>query len=107
MKSALNEPSETGERSAAAAGIGSWGRDWALLGGLMLAYATLFLAYYPPTLGIEDEVGYLNQALVWSRGAMTAGGAKYHGLMGFIPVAGQEVAIRQPGRSLAILPFLL
>jgi len=53
----------------------SWRRDWAALAALMLAYAGLFAAYYPPLPGIEDEVGFVNQPLVWSRGAISAEGA--------------------------------
>jgi hypothetical protein len=83
------------------------GREWALLAGLMVAYALIFAAFYPPTIGIEDEVGYLNQALVWSRGSITAEGAGFADLQGFIRISGREVAIRQPGRSLVALPFVL
>ncbi len=82
-------------------------RGWGILIALMAGYAALFFAYYPPICGIEDEAGYLNQALVWSRGAITAEGAGYEAdLAGFWPVAGRHVAVRQPGRSLAALPFL-
>src|SRR3954452_1485950 len=83
-------------------------RDWAALAALMLAYAGLFAAYYPPLPGIEDEVGFVNQALVWSRGAISAEGAGLPpGLTDFTPVAGRHVAARHPGRSLAALPFLM
>src|SRR5947207_1081066 len=84
-----------------------WRRDWAALAALMLAYAGLFVAYYPPLPGIEDEVGFVNQALVWSRGAISAEGAGLPGLADFTPVAGRHVAARHPGRSLAALPFLM
>lgn len=82
------------------------GREWAALLVLMLAYAALFLVYYPPLSGIEDEVGFVNQALVWSRGAVTSEGAGLPGLADFVPVAGRHVALRNPGRSLLALPFL-
>ncbi|HEY2156835.1 MAG TPA: hypothetical protein VGH33_14485, partial [Isosphaeraceae bacterium] len=52
-------------------------RGWAILGALMVAYAALFAAFYPPIPGIEDEIGYLNQAWVWSRGSTSAEGAGY------------------------------
>ena len=37
-------------------------RGWGALVALMAGYAALFFAYYPPLAGIEDEIGYLNQA---------------------------------------------
>src|SRR5512142_1897442 len=85
------------------------GREWAALLALMMGYAALFLAYYPPLSGVEDEVGFVNQALVWSRGAVTAEGAGWPGLMEFEPVrpGGRQVGTRHPGRSLVALPFLL
>jgi hypothetical protein len=74
-------------------------REWAALAALMLAYAALFVAYYPPLPGIEDEIGFVNQALVWSRGAISAEGAGLSDLADFVPVAGRHVAARHPGRS--------
>jgi hypothetical protein len=82
-------------------------RGWMFLIALMAGFAAVFVATYPPIAGIEDEIGYLNQALVWSRGAITAEGAGYDQLGGFWPVDGRNVAIRQPGRSLVALPFLM
>jgi hypothetical protein len=87
------------------AGPTSFRRDWAALAALMLGYTLLFAVFYPPTFGIEDEAGYLNQALVWSRGSFTAEGAGFDDLSGFFPVGGQHIAVRQPGRSLTVLPF--
>jgi hypothetical protein len=73
----------------------------------MLGYAALFVAYYPPIAGVEDEVGFLNQALVWSRGAVTAEGAGWpDGLGDFMEHHGRHVPTRHPGRSLVALPFL-
>lgn len=83
---------------------GRW--DRAILLALMAAYAALFMAFYPPSIGIEDEVGYVNQALVWTRGSVTAEGAGFADLDGFIRVGGRHVPVRQAGRSLAVLPFL-
>src|SRR5258708_2087628 len=85
----------------------SWRRHWTALAALMLAYAGLFAIYYPPLPGIEDEVGFVNQALVWSRGAISAEGAGLPGLADFTPVDGRHVAARHPGRSLVALPFLM
>lgn len=91
---------EAGEASGA-----RWG--WAILGALMVAYAALFAAFYPTMPGIEDEVGYLNQAWVWSRGSTSAEGAGYPDLPYFFEVGGRHVSGRNPGRSLAALPFLM
>jgi len=81
-------------------------RGTAALAALMLAYAALFVAYYPPLAGIEDEVGYVNQALVWSRGALSAEGAGLPGLADFAQFGDRHYALRHPGRSLLALPFL-
>src|SRR5262249_42732158 len=74
---------------------------------LMLVYAGAFLAYYPPLSGIEDEVGFVNQAWVWSRGAVSAEGAGRPGLVDFLRVGDRPLAARHPGRSLVALPFLM
>ncbi|MFO0907009.1 MAG: hypothetical protein U0794_01365 [Isosphaeraceae bacterium] len=92
---------------ASTAAVSPIRRDWALLGGLILAYAAVFVAFAPPTVGIEDEVGYLNQAIVWTKGAFTADAAGYHDLFGFVRVGAHDVPARQPGRSLWMFPFLL
>ena len=82
-------------------------RDRAALVALMLGYAAIFLTYYPPLAGIEDEVGFINQSLVWSRGAVSAEGAGYTDLDDFGLFKGRHLAMRHPGRSLVALPFLL
>lgn len=83
-------------------------REWYILIALMLAYTVLFFVYYPPVSGIEDETGFLNQALVWSRGAVSSEGAGFSdGLADFIKVGGRHVPARHPGRSLLALPFLM
>lgn len=83
--------------------------EWSMLTLLMIGHAVTFFAFYPPIQGIEDEVGFINQALVWSAGAISAEGAGYHGdeLGDFQPVDGRTVAARHPGRSLVALPFLM
>jgi hypothetical protein len=73
----------------------------------MVGYGAIFLVYYPPLAGIEDEVGFINQALVWSRGAVSAEGAGYTDLWDFWLIDGWHLAARHPGRSLVALPFLL
>src|SRR5215467_11711246 len=82
-------------------------RDWVALVALMFGYAALFLKYYPPLAGIEDEVGFINQALVWSRGAVSAEGAELPDLADFVLAGDRHVSMRQPGRSLLALPFLM
>ena len=83
-------------------------KAWAVLGALMLGFAGLFAAYYPPISGIEDETGFLNQAIVWSRGAVSSEGAGFPcGLHDFIELKGRHVPARHPGRSLLALPLLV
>ncbi len=73
----------------------------------MAGYAALFVAYYPSLPGIEDEAGYLNQALVWSRGATSAEGAGYPGLQYFFKVNGRSVSGATPAVPWSALPFLM
>lgn len=79
---------------------------WTALGILMLGYTALFLVYYPPLSGIEDEVGFINQTVVWSRGAISSEGAGLDDLGDFLLIKGRHVAVRHPGRSLIALPFV-
>ena len=44
--------------------------EWWALASLLAGYALIFLAFYPPIAGVEDEIGFLNQARVWSLGAV-------------------------------------
>lgn len=94
---------ETGRRSAALAGNRP---HWLLLLGCMAVYLSLFAVYYPPLSAIEDEIGFVNQAIVWSKGAISAEAAGYRALPDFIEIKGRTVAWRNPGRSLIILPFV-
>lgn len=80
--------------------------DPALLAAAMAAYLLCFALWLPPTHGVEDEAGFLNQALVWSKGAVSAEGAGFETLPDFIPVKGRHVAWRNPGRSLFAMPFV-
>src|SRR5690242_5347795 len=102
MIKARGSPAEFGETCSE-----SPRSDRAALLFWMLGYAVLFLVYYPPIAGIEDEAGFVNQALVWSRGAISSEGAGLHELFDFTLVNGRHVAQRHPGRSLLALPFLL
>lgn len=71
-------------------------------------YCLLFLVYYPPVCGIEDEQGFVNQAIFWSRGALSAEGAGLSTHLGdLLPIGGRHLPIRHPGRSLAALPFYM
>ena len=79
---------------------------WALLAASIAAYLILFAVYYPPTHGIEDEVGFLNQALALSRGAITPQGAGFEALADFREFNGRFVGIRNPGRPLITAPFV-
>jgi hypothetical protein len=87
-------------------GCSTRGREWAALAALMAAFAVVFLAFYPTLPGIEDEVGFINQSLVWSRGSLSAEGAGFSELWDFIEVHGRHVPARHPGRSLIALPFV-
>jgi hypothetical protein len=80
--------------------------DWAILVGLLLAYAYLFYVYYPPLAGIEDEVGFINQGIVFSKGSVSAEGAGYQGLDDFVLAKGRHVSRRNPGRSLLVAASL-
>ena len=64
---------------------------------------------YPPTHSIEDEVGFINQALIWQHGSLTAEGAGIisSGPVNDLPtINNKHVSWRNPGRSLIILPFV-
>jgi hypothetical protein len=92
---------------------------WLALIGLCVVYAGIYAWFYPPISGIEDEIGFVNQALVWSRGAISSEGAGFaevtdFGLPGarphlvdFVAVGDRHYPGRHPGRSLLLLPFLL
>jgi hypothetical protein len=74
----------------------------------LLGYVCLFLFYYPPMCGIEDEQGFVNQAIFWSRGALSAEGAGLSSHLGdLMEIGGRHLPIRHPGRSLIALPFYL
>lgn len=81
-------------------------RHWLYLAANALAYLLFFLAYYPPTHGVEDEVGFINQTLALSRGAVTPEGAGFDGLQDFRSYNGRMVGIRNPGRPLLSAPFV-
>ena len=80
---------------------------WLLLVVCLGVYVFLFALYYPPLSAIEDEVGFVNQAIVWSKGAVSAESAGYPTMGDFVGVNGRSVGWRNPGRSLIILPFIV
>src|SRR5258708_37182647 len=82
------------------------GQQWCVLFLSLAFYLALFVIYYPPLCGIEDEVGFVNQAVVWSKGAVSAEAAGYQSMPDFVPAKGRTVPWRNPGRSLIVLPFL-
>lgn len=74
----------------------------------ILAYCLLFFAFYPPIAGIDDEQGFVNQAIFWSRGAFSAEGAGLPTTLGdLVVVNDRHMPARHPGRSLVALPFYL
>ena len=78
------------------------------IGLSMLGYCLLFLWFYPPLCGIEDEQGFVNQAIFWSRGAISAEGAGLSTHLGdLMQIGGRHLPIRHPGRSFTVLPFYL
>lgn len=80
--------------------------SWLVLSLLLLGYLVLFAFYYPPTHGIEDEVGFINQGLIWSRGSLSAEAAGFDELDDTILVNGRHVGYRNPGKSLIVAPFV-
>ncbi len=83
------------------------GQQWCVLFLSLAFYLTLFVVYYPPLCGIEDEVGFVNQAVVWSKGAVSAEAAGFQSMTDFVPAQGRTVPWRNPGRSLIVLPFVV
>lgn len=77
-----------------------------VLGVATALYVAIWVAYYPPFSAIEDEVGFVNQALAWSRGSSSSEGAGLGVLADFAKVGDRHVGVRHPGRSLLALPFV-
>ena len=84
----------------------NWRRDWKLLAIAMMGYAALYLIFFPPLPGIIDEIGYINQATFWSRGAISAEGAGISSVGDLAFARGRHVSYRHPGMSVLLLPFV-
>src|SRR5260370_33934758 len=82
------------------------GQQWCVLFLSLAFYLTLFVVYYPPLCGIEDEVGFVNQAVVWSKGAVSAEAAGFQLMTDFGPAQGRTGPLRHPVRSWSVLPVL-
>lgn len=81
-------------------------RGWTLLAVSILLYLVGFGVWYPPTHAIEDEVGFLNTALIWSKGALTSEDAGLGELNETQLGPRGRVGWRNVGRSLLTAPVL-
>ena len=81
-------------------------RDWRVLCLAIVFFTGIYLYYYPPIHGIEDEAGYINLAFVWLHGTTLPTGSAMPKLFDFEEVNGREVSWRSPGRSAVLFPFL-
>lgn len=79
---------------------------WAGLVLLLLVYTAVYAAYFPRIHGIKDEAGFINQALLWSRGLPPDFDLRTSPIEDLVFVGGKWVSWRNPGRSLLILPLL-
>jgi hypothetical protein len=82
-------------------------RAWLALSAAVLVYVALFAFYYPPLPGIEDEIGFINQGILFAHGSATTEGAGCPPLFDFIEFNGHHVTRRNPGESLLLIPLLL
>jgi hypothetical protein len=109
MKSSAAEIFDSGEISLADDQPEAKRRGRRALALMLAIYLVTFIYYYPPIYGIEDEVGFINQAVLWSQGAISAEGAAIKNSREFndlLLFKGRHVVWRNPGRSLLLLPFL-
>ena len=76
---------------------------------LGISFTILYFLFFPKTLGIEDEVGFFNLAFIWSEGFLKISESFFinENLQDFVKVNNWYAPIRNPGRSLAVLPFFL
>ena len=78
-----------------------------LLGFAIVLFSIIYVFYFPPIHGIEDEAGYINLAYVWSQGTTSPTGTAMPTLFDFETVNGKLVSWRSPGRSAVLFPFLV
>jgi len=81
-------------------------RDWRALLLAIALFAGVYIYYYPPIHGIDDEAGYINLAYVWVNGTTSTTGTELPNLFDFEKVNGREISWRSPGRAAALFPFL-
>jgi len=81
--------------------------QWTVVLTCCAIFAALFLYYYPPLPAIEDEIGFYNQASLWSQGRLHADVSEVPSEFAFLPVDGKQTGWRNPGRSLSLIPFFL
>jgi len=83
-------------------------KDWALLFLFALLFVIIYIVYYPPISGIEDEIGFINQAILWTHQKLTLAtpflDGKFLGDLG--EHNGGFLFIRNPLRSFTLLPFI-
>jgi len=83
-------------------------KDWAILFFFAFLFTIIYIVYYPPLSGIEDEVGFINQAILWSHQKFILDtpfiDGKFLGDLG--EYNSRFLFTRNPLRSLTILPFI-
>lgn len=72
----------------------------------LLAYAIVYLAFLPRVLGVKDEVGFLNQAILWTDPGAAPPDSAWRAADDLIFLNGRWAGWRNPGRSLLLLPLL-
>lgn len=73
---------------------------------MLLGYAAIYVLFWPLLPGINDEAGFINQALLWTRGAELRPLLPQTPADDLLLLDGDVVSWRNPGRSLLLLPFL-
>ena len=83
-------------------------KDWAILSFFALLFSIIYNIYYPPISGIEDEIGFINQAILWTHHKLTLDSpfldGKFLGDLG--EHDGHFLFIRNPLRSFTLMPFI-
>jgi len=83
-------------------------KDWIILFFFAFIFTIIYIIYYPPISGIEDEIGFINQAILWTHQKITLDSpfldGKFLGDIG--EHNGHFVFIRNPLKSVTLLPFI-